>query len=41
VVINELPGKKRVSERFPWSENWAGSIWGTEGREFKSSQPDQ
>jgi len=39
-VINQNSRPEGVSGRLRRSTVWGASIWGTEGREFKSPQPD-
>ena len=39
-VINQNGRPEAVSGRLRRSAVWGASIWGTEGREFKSPQPD-
>jgi hypothetical protein len=39
-VINQNCMSEQVSGRLRRSAVWGASIWGTEGREFKSPQPD-
>jgi len=40
-VINQNGRPEAVSGRLRRSAVWGASIWGTEGREFKSPQPDK
>ena len=40
-VINQNGRPETVSGRLRRSAVWGASIWGTEGREFKSPQPDK
>ena len=40
-LINQDGRPEAVSGRLRRSALWAASIWGTEGREFKSPQPDK
>ena len=39
-TINQNGRPETVSRRLRRSAVWGASIWGTEGREFKSPQPD-
>ena len=40
-MINQNSRPEGVSGRLRRSTVWGASIWGTEGREFKSPQPDK
>ena len=40
-VINQNYRPETVSRCLRWSAVWGASIWGTEGPEFKSRQPDK
>ena len=40
-VINQNCRSRQVLGRLCRSAVWGASIWGTEGREFKSPQPDK
>jgi len=40
-VINQNGRPEAVSGCLRWSAVWGASIWGTEGPEFKSRQPDK